>query len=144
MFTLRLDGRNRVKNRLRTMVRLFPRAADRGMKKGLEVIRRQMRGVPYPPQPTPPPGRRRYRRTGRLGSSWYKQRLAMAVWEIGNRAGANQGKIYAGYVIGDSEGRQAGHMGHWWVALQEVTRRLRILRLHVETELRHAARSSRG
>jgi hypothetical protein len=89
------------------------------MERWAEDTRMFLKRQPYPPKPH----NSRYRRTGRLASSWKKRKTKPAVWTFYNNATGPNSRFYARYVVGEEGGsdtpanqRQARHMEHWWHA----------------------------
>jgi hypothetical protein len=139
-FTWQFRGVDRIRNSLRTMAQRAPIAVDDAMREWAEETRTDLKATRYPPAPMPKPGRKPYRRTGRLTNSWYKTRQRVGRWEIGNRA-RRKGRGYAGYVVGDNDGKQAWmHKSRWWKAVDEIAKRLPRLRRLIEQHLEHELR----
>jgi hypothetical protein len=141
-FSWSFRGVDRVRNSLRQMVARAPQIVDETMGEWAKETRADLKGTRYPAPPLPKKGRKPYRRTGRLANSWFAKRIKIGQWAIGNRAQA-KGRGYAGYVVGDNDGKQAAvHRGRWWVAVDEIMKRLPKLRRMIKKRLEHELRRS--
>ena len=129
-----IRGYDRVRNNLRAIMAAHPQDVDNVMMQWAEDTRMFLKRTRYPSKPA----NSRYTRTGRLASSWRKDRVKPGVWAITNDARGPRGQFYARYVVGEKNGpknqRQAWmHKGRWWNA-DEVMEQVHIpeLRLFLE------------
>jgi hypothetical protein len=112
-----IRGYDRVRNNLRALIAAHPKEVDPVMERWAEDTRMFLKRQPYPPKPH----NSRYRRTGKLASSWKKRRTKPGVWTFYNNATGPNSRFYARYVVGEKEGtknqRQAWmHRNRWWRA----------------------------
>lgn len=124
--TIEIRGYNRVRNNLRSVIAAHPKETDEVMRVWAEDTRMLLKRTPYPAKPA----NSRYIRTGKLASSWRKDRIKPGVWIIANNARGPKGRFYARYVVGVKDGagdqRQAWmHRNRWWNA-DEVIEQQRI------------------
>lgn len=132
--TFEIRGYDRVRNNLRSVIAAHPKETNDVMRKWAEDARMFLKRTPYPPVPA----NSRYKRTGRLASSWKKEQVKPGVWALTNNATGPKGQFYARYVVGEESGpknkRQAWmHKNRWWRA-DEVIEQTHIpeLRLFLE------------
>lgn len=109
-FSLEIQGFNRVENKLRHLASNLPHISQEVIYKWAQGTRAILKSTPYPPKRP----NQKYKRTGRLASSWRAARTTTGA-TIENRA-AFRGRGYSRYVVGDGKGeRQAWmHKGRWW------------------------------
>ena len=131
-FVIEVRGANRVANRFRRAASQGVKLYDKEMQRWAQGVRRHLKKKPYPP---PRPGQR-YKRTGRLASSWYARRVKAGRYEIGNRAN-QKGRYYARYVVGDGKGQGQAwmHRGRWWIARKEIEQQMPKLRALIAAKL---------
>jgi hypothetical protein len=122
--SIKVTGSARVANKFRAMAGKS-KNTDPVTKAWAEKTRLKLRAKKYPPKR---PGQK-YKRTGRLGTSWKKRKAGKNTWAIINDA-SFKGRTYARYVVGDSKGnRQAWmHSGRWWVARDVIEENIPELR----------------
>ena len=124
-FTYTVVGHNRVANRFRRAASKGARLYDKAMGRWAQGVRRKLKGTPYPP----PRPNQKYKRTGRLASSWAARRVGAGRYAIVNRAAGRSGP-YAVYVVGDRRGSGQAwmHVGRWWKAKNIIEEELPGLR----------------
>lgn len=96
-----------------------------------------LKGKKYPPELP----NQDYRRTGILKARWFVVKLSPGKYQFENRA-RQKGRFYPIYVLGNEYGdrrnavknnRQALiHKGRWWVAFDEIEKRMNELNLKLE------------
>jgi len=115
-------------------MKAHPMRVNDVMRKWAEDTRMFLKRTPYPAKPA----NSRYRRTGRLASSWKKQEVKPAVWAFTNDAKGPRGQFYARYVVGEKnspagnrgQGQAWMHRNRWWNA-DEVIENVHIQELRV-------------
>lgn len=118
MFSYEVHGLNRLKQSLFELGRFGPAILDPETKKWADQTSKTLRQTPYPAKRP----KQRYRRTGRLTSSWRYERRGMGHYVIINRANRG-GRFYGPFVVG--RGRQFwAHKGRWWVAEDVIEKRI--------------------
>ncbi len=119
---IEIRGYNRVKNALRAAIAAHPKDVDPLMYRWAQDTRARLKSKPYPPKPV----NSRYRRTGRLASSWKAERSGNGKVAITNNAKSPTGNFYARYVVGKM-GRDGGadqtkfhKRNGWWLAREVI------------------------
>ena len=117
---IEIKGYNRVRNTMRKMIAAHPDDVNDVMRRWAEDTRMFLKRRRYPTR-----SGSKYRRTGRLASSWKKVQVKPAVWAITNDAKGPRSGFYARYVVGVEDGpgdqRQAWmHRKIWWTADKEI------------------------
>jgi hypothetical protein len=111
-------GYTRVLFNLREVMKAHPQKVDDVMQRWAENTRMFLKRTRYPAKPA----NSRYTRTGRLASSWRKEKVKPAVWSFYNDAASpKNGRFYARYVVGRktnerNQGQAWMHRNRWWNA----------------------------